>query len=353
MQISHVQVTPVEFSLRHPYRTTYREEISRSAAVFIRLDTREGKVAWGCGAFVPDISGETLGQVTRLCHACADRSLELNPLNIEHAMSELSQIAAQTPAALCAFDMAFHDLLGLATGLPLHRLLGGYRQRVQTSITLGIASVEETIEMAHQRARQGFGIIKLKGGLDAAQDVQRVHAVHDALPHLTLRLDADQGYNIQQALDVARALRGCLEMIEQPTPAQDIESLRQVSLHSPTPILADEGVSDPAAALRIAGQQAAHGLSVKLARCGGLRRAAQIDAIARAARLSTMIGCVNEPALLIAAGLGFALSSSNVHYADLDGHFDLIDDPTIASFRFQEGWLIASDVPGLGCAVEL
>jgi L-alanine-DL-glutamate epimerase-like enolase superfamily enzyme len=94
-------------------------------------------------------------------------------------------------------------------------------------------------------------------------------------------------------------------------------------------------------------------MSIKLSTCGGIARARQIDAIARAARMATMVGCLNEPALLIAAGLAFALSSPNVAYGDLDGHFDLINDPTTPGFRFEEGWLVATDVPGLGCRVEL
>jgi SAM-dependent methyltransferase len=110
---------------------------------------------------------------------------------------------------------------------------------------------------------------------------------------------------------------------------------------------------EKAEGLEIAARRAAHGLSVKLVTCGGLRCARQIDAIARAARLATMVGCVHEPALLIAAGLGFALSSPNVRYADLDGHFDLLDDPTVPGFLFEEGWLVAREVPGLGCTVEL
>jgi L-alanine-DL-glutamate epimerase-like enolase superfamily enzyme len=84
-----------------------------------------------------------------------------------------------------------------------------------------------------------------------------------------------------------------------------------------------------------------------------LRCARQIDAITRAARLATMVGCVNEPALLISAGLSFALSSPNVKYGDLDGHFDLVGDPTIPGFIFADGWLIATEVPGLGCTVAL
>jgi L-alanine-DL-glutamate epimerase-like enolase superfamily enzyme len=69
--------------------------------------------------------------------------------------------------------------------------------------------------------------------------------------------------------------------------------------------------------------------------------------------MDTMVSCVVEPALLIAAGLNFALSSPNVRYGDLDGHFDLIDDPTVPGFRLEGGWLVATDVPGLGCTVDL
>jgi len=353
MQITRVEVIPVDLSLRMPYRTAHGAELDRVGAVFVRVETRQGDVAWGCTAIDPAVTDETLQDVTRVCQACADRALNLNPLNTEFALAELAELAEGTPSVLCAFDVAFHDLLGLAAGLPLYRLLGGYRHRIQTSITISLSSVKETVELARDRARQGFRILKLKGGLDPREDVRRVHAVQDALPSLTLRLDADQGYTVRQALDVTRALEGQLEMLEQPTPADDLDALRQVTRRSPVPILADESVVGPPSALEIASRRAAHGLSVKLAACGGLGCARQVDAIARAACMSTMVGCVNEPALLIAAGLGFALSSPNVRYGDLDGHFDLVDDPSVPGFHFEEGWLIATDVPGLGCTVEL
>jgi L-alanine-DL-glutamate epimerase-like enolase superfamily enzyme len=354
MQISHVEVVPVELNLRLPYRAaTHPSEITCIECVFVRIETREGQVAWGCAAFDPALTGETLDQVLRVCRACADRALDLNPLNTEFALAQLAPLTEDTPSARCAFDIAFYDLLGLAAGLPLHRLFGGYRYRIQTSITLSMAPVKETVEMAKNRARQGFRILKLKGGLDPAEDVRRVQAVHGALPELALRLDAEQGYTIQQSIDVARALEECLEMLEQPTPAADLDALREVTLHSPLPILADESLRGPASALEIASRRAADGLSIKLVTCGGLHCARQADTIARAAKMATMVGCINEPALLIAAGLGLALSSPNVQYCDLDGHFDLVDDPTQPGFFFKDGWLVSRDVPGLGCTVDL
>jgi L-alanine-DL-glutamate epimerase-like enolase superfamily enzyme len=199
----------------------------------------------------------------------------------------------------------------------------------------------------------GFRMLKIKGGLDPEEDVRRVQAIHGVLPNHILRLDADGGYTIQEALDVARALENVLEMLEQPTSPDDLHGLRQLKEASPVPVLADQSVRGPDSALELAANRIADGLSIKLATCGGLNRARQIDTIARAANMATMIGCFVEPALLIAAGLSLALSSPNVRYVDLDGHLDLVNDPSRAGFLLEDGWLIATEVSGLGYTVEL
>ncbi len=209
------------------------------------------------------------------------------------------------------------------------------------------------MERAQEHAAYGFRMLKIKGGLDPEEDVQRVRSISKSLPGIILRLDADGGYSIQQTLDVSRALEGKLEMIEQPTPFDDLDAMYQVTNHSHVPILADQCVTGPELALKLAASRSANGMSVKVASCGGLRCARQLDAIARAARMVMMVSCIIEPALLIAAGLSFALSSPNIQYADLDGHMDLLNDPTIPGFHLEDGWLVATDSPGLGCLVNL
>jgi L-Ala-D/L-Glu epimerase / N-acetyl-D-glutamate racemase len=353
MQITKAEVTPIELALKQPVKMAHLPEIKSVTAVFVRLETRQGQSAWGCTVTHPQLTGEKPQEVVRACHECATKVADLHPTNIEYSLSELNGLIQDAPSALCAFDLAFHDLLSLATGMPLYRLLGGYRDRIQTSITLPIAPVQESIEMAEQRAAGGFRILKIKGGLNADLDVERVKAIHRAFPGLKLRLDADGGYSVQESLDVARALKDSLEMLEQPTPPDDLQALRQVSEQSPLPVLADQSACGIGAALEIAAHHYADGLSVKLASCGGLRGARMVDSIARAAHLSTMVSCLIEPAMLIAAGLSLALSSPNVQYGDLDGHLYLAEDPSVPGFTLQEGWLIASQVPGLGYSVQL
>jgi L-alanine-DL-glutamate epimerase-like enolase superfamily enzyme len=353
MQITKVEVTPVELSLRQPVQMVNSPEIKQITAVFVHLETRDGLNAWGCAVAASPEPAAEAQELLAVCQECADRVPSLHPTNIEYALAELMPLTESVPAALCAFDLAFHDLLGLAAGMPLYRLLGGYRDRIQTSVTVPLGTLQESVEMAQMRARQGFRLLKIKGGLDPALDVQRIRAIRRLLPEHPLRLDADGGYTVEEALDVARALEGRLEMLEQPTQPDDDEALRQVTLLSPVPVLADQSITGPASALQLAAQHSMNGMSIKLAACGGLMCARQMEAIARAARLMIMVSCVIEPALLTSAGLSFALSSPTVRYADLDGYLDLILDPSEPTFTLKDGWLIASEVPGLGCHVNL
>jgi L-alanine-DL-glutamate epimerase-like enolase superfamily enzyme len=339
--------------LKKPGAMALMPQIEDILVVFVRLELSTGQSAWGCTVTHPDITGDDPEKVIKACQDCAAMVPDLHPTNLEYSLDKLVPLAADAPTAMCAFDLAFHDLLGLSSGMPLYRLLGGFRNSIQTSVTIPIGSVEEGVSNAMARAKSGFRMLKIKGGRDPEEDVHRIRSIQRALPGHTLRLDADGAYSVKAAIDVARALEGRIEMLEQPTPPDDLEGLFQVKENSPVPILADQSVTGPESVLTIASQGISNGISIKLATCGGLRCADQIDAIAKAAKLATMVSCFIEPALLIAAGLSFALSSPNVKYADLDGFLELQDDPSAPGFDLTEGWLTASEVPGLGCTVNL
>jgi L-alanine-DL-glutamate epimerase-like enolase superfamily enzyme len=353
MQITHVEVTPVELGLARPLRLANGPTLEQVTAIFVRFETQAGVSAWGCTVAHPGLNGTDPAAALEACRRGAEMVPDLHPTQIEYSLERLAMEMGDAPSALCAFDLAYHDLLGYVSGLPLFRLLGGYRIRIPTSATLALDSLAVTVERARELVTRGFRILKLKGGLDAQEDVAKIKALHRTLPDIKLRLDPDGGYDVRQALSVAEQLQGQIEMLEQPVPASDLGALGEVTRQSAVPILADQCVDDPGGALSVAANKLADGICIKVATCGGIRPAGQMNNLARIAGLQTMISCVIEPAMLIAAGLGVALSSPNVSYCDLDGHLELLNDPSIPGFALEEGELIACETPGLGCRFDL
>ena len=176
---------------------------------------------------------------------------------------------------------------------------------IATIVTIGILDEADTVRHAKDLVAQGFRALKLKGGLDANDDIARVLAVRDAVGHkIGLRFDANQGYDVTESLRFIDATRSAkLELVEQPTPRDALDELANVTRKAPLPIMADESLMGLRDAFRIARRSLADMINVKLMKCGGIGPAMEIASVARSAQLEVMVGCMDESALGIAAGL--------------------------------------------------
>ena len=353
MKITSVQAWPVEMALEEPYSIAY-ETVSSATNVFLRLETSSGLVGCGCAAPDLEVTGETGDTVVQALTGIAEPALlGEDPLRISMLLELLRPTLRIHSSAFAAVDMALHDLMGRAAGLPLWRLLGGYRDRIETSVTIGILPLSETVNRAHSWGRRGFRCIKLKGGLDVELDIARVIAVRKALgPGGELRFDANQGYTVEEAQHFVSGTRSAhLTVFEQPTPKGSPGLLGEVAQNVSVPVMADESLMGLRDAFKLARDDLADMVNVKLMKVGGLSEALQVNAVARAANLEVMVGCMDEAEMSIAAGLSFALARPNVIYADLDGHLDLSDDPTRGALTLRGGFLYPNEEPGLGSEV--
>jgi L-alanine-DL-glutamate epimerase-like enolase superfamily enzyme len=350
MRITGIEAWSHAMDLAEPYSIA-SERFERAENVFLRLLTDSGPVGLGCAAPDFGVTGENAQTVlAAIDGVIRDRVKGLDPRRILRVLDELEEPLSGQPAALAAVDMALHDLLARVAGLPLWLLLGGYRESIVTSVTVGILPADETVVRALDFVDQGFVALKLKGGRDVDDDIERVRRVREAVGgDIELRFDANQGYDAAGALRFIEETRGArLELVEQPTPISRPDALGHVSSESHLPVMADESLQTLRDALRIAANEQADMVNVKLMKVGGLAAAQRINAVARAARLEVMVGCMDECALAIAGGLAFALAHRNVLYADLDGHFDLLDDPTAGAVVLEAGRLYPLAQPGLG-----
>jgi L-alanine-DL-glutamate epimerase-like enolase superfamily enzyme len=352
MRITRLETWSVALRLDEPYTIAY-ETVDSAVNLFVRLHTDGPHVGHGVAAPDPAVTGETLEDARTALEAAEAVVHGIDPTRPAQAVEQLSGALHDAPAALAALDMAIWDLLGQAAGLPLWRLLGGARERIRTSVTIGILDAQQTVAQARRFLGEGFTSLKLKGGLDPAGDAERACKVREvAGPGVELSLDANQGYTVEQALAFLRdAQRALLAYLEQPTPRNHPEWLGEVQQRTSVPIMADECLLAPEDALHLAANRLVRRFNVKVQKVGGLSAALAIDAIAAAADVGVMVGCTDECTLGIAAGLHFALARPNVRHADLDGHLALIDDPTAGAVMLRDGWLVGSDRPGLGVAV--
>lgn len=352
MKITQMEAWEVKMRLREPYTIAY-ETISAADNVFLRIDTNEGIFGYGCAAPDLQITGETAETVLQVCREFIIPLLKgSDPLRIAFIMEKLrkTKTVIPGPSALAMVNMALYDILGKTAGLPVYQLLGGFRKSIKTTITIGILPVEETVQKAREFLCQGFKALKIKGGSDVEADIERIIKVREAVgKHIEIRFDANQGYTVEETLQFFQSTRlAKVELIEQPTPRGKPDLLARVTRGVPIPVMADESLMGLRDAFRLARRELVDMVNIKLMKCGGISEALHINAVARAANLEVMVGCMDEAALGIAAGLHFALARPNVQYADLDGHLDLINDPSTGAVTLKDGILYPNPAPGLG-----
>ncbi|AWH74638.1 dipeptide epimerase [Dokdonia sp. Dokd-P16] len=349
MKITNVSYERLELTLTAPYTIAY-ETVSQATNFILKIETDSNIIGLGCAAPDLEVTKETGDDVARALDLVIIPYLkDKNALNYARILDELKPLLSVISSALAMVDMALLDIASKKMDVPLYQFLGGYRDSIATSITIGILSIEETLKQAQEYVYQGFTIIKLKGGLSLEEDVEKIHRLRENHPNLTLRFDGNQGYTVAQAVQFVEKTRTArIEILEQPTLVADEEKLGEVTRKVHIPVMADESLKSLKDAFRLAQNSRMNMVNIKIQKVGGIMEAMHINSVARAAGLEAMIGCIDECRLGISSGLHFALSRPNTVYADLDGHLDFENDPFKGLFSLEKGILRPNGKAGLG-----
>lgn len=350
MKITSLEYFILDMPLAMPYTIAY-ETVDRATNIVLKLDTGTGVTGWGCAAPDLEVTGETPQDVIHILEQSVTGLLrDQSPFQLARITHQLKQMHPKHSSALAMVDMALHDLLARKAKLPLYQLLGGYRDEIPTSITIGILPLDDTLNQAGYYLKKGFRILKIKGGLNLDEDVERIIKLREKYGDgFSIRFDANQGYSSTEALAfIDRTRDAGIEILEQPTSRKEAYTLGEVTNQTDVPVMADESVKTLKDAFKLASNDLVDMVNIKLMKVGGILESQHINSVSKAAGVEVMVGCIDECALGISAGLHFALSKPNIHYADLDGHLDLLEDPFTDLFHLREGILYPSTSPGLG-----
>ncbi len=352
MRVESAVLRHVEMPLRFRFRTSFGET---SIKKFLLLELRgEGLSGWGeCVAEEgPFYSPETLSTAAPILTAYLLPQVLGKDVASPTAFDAAARRVRGNRMAKATVECALRDLFARAAGVPLGKSLGGAREKIEVGVSLGISPTpSETVENVRKHVAQGYRRIKLK--IEPGRDADRLAAVREAFPDITLTVDANAAYTLADA-DTLRSLDAFrLDYMEQPLHHEDLAAHAELAKTLKTPICLDESIRSAADASAAIALGACKVINIKIGRVGGHGEAVRIHDAARAAGLPVWCGGMLE------AGVGRA---HNVAIASLPG-FSKPGDTSSSSRYFDEdivepaleavaGLMPVPAGPGTGVAVR-
>ena len=359
LTISRIDLWAVRLPLHEPFVVSYVSQAD-VPTIIVRLQTSDGITGWGESTPDPNVTGETYGGTFEtLRRDLLPAMLGRDGRDREAALLALDALVENAPAAKASIDIALHDMIGRASGVPVWALLGGRsKPHLEISRVISIKSPEAMAADARRHVENGFKTVKAKVGDPTRPllDAERIAAVREAIgPDIGLKVDVNQGWRTPGvAIAAIRAsLPSAPDYIEQPVAQWDIEGLAEVRRQTGAIIMADEACHGPREMLRIAQLRAADLVNIKLMKTGGLFRAMQVNAIAETAGIRAQVGTMVESSIASAAGLHLAMALDNVRTIEMGGPNMLAGDIGNLKQYYATNRIDLPDSAGLGIEIDL
>ncbi len=361
MKITNVECIPVRVPIRPELAIRAKGGFhSESPFLLVKVHTDEGICGLGEVSCTPRWSGEDQVTAAHFIGAILEPVLAgQDPRDIEMLTARLRGALAGHTFTKAALEMALWDILGKTTGLPVYRLLGGpVREFIPTKWSVSGVEPARAAEIASWAVERGFSALKVKVGIDPAEDLARVRAVRQAVgPEIRLGVDANGAWDPATAVTMIRRL--CefgICFAEQPVPPGDVNWLAEVRRRVDVAVVADESVYSPQDALAIVRAGAADALSVYVGKAAGIGPARKVAVIAEAAMLGCTVGSNLELGVGTAAMIHLAMATPGITAAefpcDIIGPLYYADEILTEPLALSGGQARPNDRPGLGVELD-
>lgn len=358
--VASVQTCILDIPLIRPHKFSVLS-VDTQATLLVRLTTEDGIVGIGEGVVPggPWWGGESIEGMQALVERyLTPLLLGEDALRVDHLARRMDRAVAGAPFAKAALEMALWDVAGKASGLPLHRLLGGaHRDSLPVTWALGADPVQAVVAEATAKLDDGtHQAFKLKmGALPPPEDVARVQAITEALrDRASVAVDLNGSWDERTARRWLPELAAAgVQLIEQPVAGWNVGAMARLRDCVGVSIMADEALRTPQDAQLLVTEHAADVFAVKIAKSGGIGALQRIAAIADAGGVACYGGTTIETSIgTAAAAHAYCASAPLTAGTELFGPLLLADDVVEDPVRYANGRLHLTDGPGLGVSID-
>jgi D-galactarolactone cycloisomerase len=369
MRIRDVETYVLRAELEEPFGSSQRWVKARSA-VLVRVVADDGRCGWGeaYGPRIPEAVSVLVQTAIKPLIVDEDsEGIELLWQRMYGALRDSGQKGVAV-AAISAVDIALWDLNARALEIPVYRLLGGpVRTRIDAYATglyfpQGGDPVAAAVEEASRYAREGFRLIKLKGGLDDEVDIARIRAVQDAVgPNVAVALDVNHSLHPSAAIALGRKLEELgVRWFEEPVQPEDHEGYARVRAALDIPVAGGEAEYTSYGFRELVSHGCLDILQPDICSTGGFTEARRVAAIAHAWGLRCFPHVWGTPVALAAAAHFLAALPDPVVslrpepvWLEIDRSTNpLRDEIAQLPFRLADGTAELSGSPGLGVVIN-
>ena len=284
VRIENIQVFPVEYPLTGYFKFFAKPGgASGRAAVLIKIVADDGSVGWGQSIPIARWSYETLESATVVLRDYYVPALiGRDPMDIAGALQAMDEVIAAgfttgMPITRAGVDLALHDLAGRLSGRSLPEMWGRPPGGpITLSWTVNVTKLTDVESVVAEGRRRGYRNFNIKVAPDPKFDVQLARLVRQAAPDGFLWADANGGYDLSTAMQVAPRLADAgVDVLEAPLRPNRISGYIALRRQAALPILMDEGVISDVDLQEFHKLRMMDGVAMKPARCGGLMTCAR------------------------------------------------------------------------------
>jgi len=273
--------------------------------VVVKVVTRDGVQGLGVTFFGAGLTGALKVAAEELGALAVGE----DPHNVERIADKLRQGAGTSgpggvfTLALSAIDTALWDIRGKALGVPVAKLLGGFRDRVPayaSGALMRTLSLDEVVTAASRLVERGWTAMKtqlaLPGGTRPEIEVERIRRIREAIgPEVRLMCDINQRWTVPEAFSIGERLEPYhLHWLEDVTTCDDYAGLARITAKLATPIAGGEYVYGIAPFRHMLEARSVDYPMIDLVRVGGITQWMKVAGMAEAYNLPVVSHLIPE-----------------------------------------------------------